>query len=166
MSVAPTIRRIVTGHDANGNAIVVSDAVSTRHKFPDDNTSSTLMWITRETPCDIFATAADPTEGFVGTPPPANGTRFTIMEFQPGARAEHQHRTDTVDYVICLTGEVTMDLDEGKVVMRAGDVMIQCGTNHGWSNYGTLPARVAFVLIDGKPLRDGSVKRGHGASTS
>ena len=164
MTTPPTFRRIVTGHDPRGKAIVVEDQLATRHKFPDDKTSSTLMWITHETPADVLA-IGDPTEGFVGTPPPAGGTRFTMMEFRPGAHAEHLHRTDTIDYVICIAGEITMTLDDSKVVMKAGDVMIQSGTNHGWSNEGTVPARLAVVLIDGKPERAGSVKRGQGAST-
>jgi uncharacterized cupin superfamily protein len=67
------------------------------------------------------------------------------------------HRTDTVDYVICIAGEIDMDLDDSTVTMRAGDVMVQLGTNHAWANRGTVPARVAFVLVDGTPKRAGSV---------
>lgn len=163
--VGPQLRRIVTGHDASGKAIVLEDAPAAVQKFPSAHASSTLMWITRETPAD-FATDSDPTIGFTGTPPPAGGTRFAIMEILPGADASpHMHRTDTVDYVICLAGEATMYLDDSKVVMKAGDVMIQRGTNHGWVNEGNVPTRIAFVLIDGTPKRTGSIASGRNVSS-
>ena len=59
------------------------------------------------------------------------------------------HRTETIDYAIVLEGEITMVMDKEDVVLRAGDVLVQCGTNHAWSNRSK-PAVVAFVLIDGE----------------
>ncbi|HEX9463755.1 MAG TPA: cupin domain-containing protein [Alphaproteobacteria bacterium] len=151
----PMIRRIVTGHDAAGKAVVWMDGPAGNHKFPNDKATSTLMWVTDETPCD-FTTEIDAGQRVLGTPPPAGGTRFAIMELQPGA-PPRIHRTDTIDYVICLSGEVEMDLDDSTVKMKSGDVMIQRGTNHGWANRSNAPARLAFVLIDGQPKRPGSL---------
>ena len=65
------------------------------------------------------------------------------------------HQTDTLDYAICLEGEVWAVLDEGETLMKAGDVLIQRGTYHAWSNRGDKPCRMAFVLIDAEPLRHG-----------
>jgi quercetin dioxygenase-like cupin family protein len=59
------------------------------------------------------------------------------------------HRTETIDYAIVLSGEITMLLDEGEVLLKAGDVLVQCGTNHAWSNRSNAPCIVAFVLVDG-----------------
>jgi quercetin dioxygenase-like cupin family protein len=91
----------------------------------------------------------------LGTAPPAKGTRFAVIDFPPGNKP-HMHRTETVDYVICLEGEIDMDMDESTVTMRAGDIMVQRGTNHAWANRGTSRARVAFVLIDAEPLGVGN----------
>ena len=152
----PYIRRIVTGHDANGKATVWIEGAATNHKFPDDTMSSTLMWMTDSTPAD-FTVDEDAGSRVVGTAPPQGGTRFTILELQPGNQYHGQHRTDTVDYCICLSGEIDMLLDDEVVKLSPGDVLIQRGTRHAWQNRGTQPARVACVLIDGKPKRSDSV---------
>ncbi len=102
----------------------------------------------------------------LGTPPPANGTRFTVNDILPGGDAV-MHRTETLDYVICLAGEVEMDLDDSTLKLSAGDVMVQRGTNHAWVNRGTQPARIAFILIDAQPLGIGHpVVRGAKAGSS
>ena len=153
---APEIRRIVTGHDADGKAVVWMDELATNHKMPDDKVTSTLLWVTHETPAR-FLVDEDHATHKVGTPPPANGTRFAMIEFLPGNSLHGLHRTDTVDYVICISGEIDMELDDSCVRMKAGDVMVQLGTNHAWVNRGDVPAKVAFVLVDGTPKREGSV---------
>src|SRR5260221_9851246 len=83
--------------------------------------------------------------------PPANGTRFAVIDFPPGNQPR-MHRTETIDYVIVLEGEIEMDMDDSTVKMKAGDVMVQRGTNHAWANRSNRRARVAFVLIDAAPL--------------
>ena len=85
------------------------------------------------------------------TQPPPNGSRFIVMEFQPGIRSE-MHRTETIDYIAVLDGEIEMDMDDSTVKLKAGDVMVQRGTNHCWVNRSTRPARVALVLLDAEPL--------------
>ena len=153
----PSFRRVVTGHDTSGKAVVWIDGAATNHKYPDEKVSSTLMWSTMETPA-TYSGAEDEGARILGTAPPAGGTRFTMMEFQPGNAQHGLHQTDTIDYVICISGEMTMHVDDGKsVVLRPGDVLIQRGTAHGWENRGAVPCRLAVVLIDGTPKRAGSV---------
>jgi quercetin dioxygenase-like cupin family protein len=152
----PKFRRVVTKHDANGKAVVWIDGDASNHKFPSEKISSTLMWSTDATPTQVLG---DDDEGarILGTTPPLGGSRFTMMEFQPG-NAGHLHRTDTVDYVICISGEIDMALDDAQsVTLRAGDVLIQRGTNHAWVNRSDKPCRLAVVLIDALPKREGSI---------
>lgn len=153
--LSPT-RRIVTGHDTAGKAVVWLDGPAANHKFPDADVTSTLLWVTDATPAD-YTNDVDAGTRVLGTAPPAGGTRFAVIEFLPGNRMHGLHRTDTVDYVICIAGEIDMELDDSRVTMRAGDVMVQRGTNHAWVNRGAVPARLAFVLVDGQPKRTGSV---------
>ena len=70
------------------------------------------------------------------------------------ARHANTHRTRTVDYAVVLDGEIDMLLDDDDVHLRAGDVIVQQGTNHAWVNRGDRPCKIAFVLIDatGAPI--------------
>jgi quercetin dioxygenase-like cupin family protein len=149
----PPIRRIVTGHDEKGVAKVLLDGAATNAKIPSPGTVSTLMWCTDASPAAIPAgeSVEDMGARIIGTAPPARGTRFAVIDFPPGNKP-FMHRTESVDYVICLEGEIEMDMDESTVRMKAGDIMIQRGTNHAWANRGSTKARLAFVLIDAKPL--------------
>src|SRR5579884_2047127 len=149
----PPIRRLVTGHGAGNTAKVIIDAPATNRKSSSPGTVSTLIWSTDKTPADIAAgeTIEDLGARTLGTAPPANGTRFAVIDFPPG-NSGRMHRTETVDYVIVMSGEIDMDMDRSTVHLKAGDVMVQRGTNHAWVNRGTAPARIAFVLIDAKPL--------------
>jgi quercetin dioxygenase-like cupin family protein len=70
--------------------------------------------------------------------------------FGKGGRHPLMHRTETIDYALVLSGEITMVLDDEDVLLKAGDVVVQCGTNHAWSNRSNAPCVVAFVLIDGE----------------
>ena len=144
-----SIRRIVAGHDPSKKAVVIHDRAAEKSR-DQDNRRSTLIWATKETPAG-FLDLDDAGLWDLGTPPPPGGTRFCIIQSLPGARYPAMHRTDTVDYVICIAGEITMDLDDSTVVLRAGDVLVQLGTNHGWRNETDSLAIVAFVLVDGNP---------------
>jgi quercetin dioxygenase-like cupin family protein len=112
--------------------------------------------------------------------PPTNGTIFRTVEFEPedpevirkidgkaafaemgaahnvveGARHPYMHRTDSVDYAVILSGEIDMLLDDSEVHLKAGDVVVQRGTNHAWANRGTESCIIAFVLVDGVTRRD------------
>jgi naringenin degradation protein FdeH len=146
------VRRIVTGHDPSGRSTVWKDGEATNQSRRIEGLESTLLWVNDEVPA-AFDGAEDPSARKVGIAPPPGGTRFSILEIQPGNQ-HFMHRTDTVDYVVCVAGTIDMDLDGGEVVkMQAGDVLIQRGTNHSWVNRASVPARIAVVLVDGKPKR-------------
>ena len=149
----PPIRRFVTGHDADHVAKVLMQGPATNAKYPSPGTVSTLIWSTDRTPADIAVGAEIEDLGarIIGTAPPANGTRFAVIDFPPDNQPR-MHRTETIDYVIVLEGEIEMDMDDSTVKMKAGDVMVQRGTNHAWANRSNRRARVAFVLIDAVPL--------------
>lgn len=152
----PPIRRIVTGHDARNVAKVIIEGPATNAKYPSQGLVSTLIWSTEQTPADIAVgeTIEDMGARILGTAPPTNGTRFAVIDFPPGNKPG-MHRTETIDYVIVLEGEIEMDMDDSTVKLKAGDVMVQRGTNHAWANRSDKRARVAFVLIDAKPLAIG-----------
>ncbi|QBR04136.1 cupin domain-containing protein [Paraburkholderia pallida] len=152
----PDIRRIVTSHDADGQSVVWIDGVATNSKRPTSKTTTTLIWATNETPAD-FLSGNDSGEQELGVPPPASGSRFSVVEFEVGNEPHGLHRTDSIDYVICLAGELELVLDSQTVRVRPGDIVVQRGTRHAWINRGTVPARIAVVLIDGKPKRIGSL---------
>jgi quercetin dioxygenase-like cupin family protein len=147
------IRRVITGHDAANTAKVIIDAPATNTKTPREGVDSTLMWCTDAMPAAIAIgeAAEDMGARILGTAPPENGSRFIVMEFAPGVVSE-MHRTETIDYIVVLSGEIDMDMDRSSVKLRAGDVMVQRGTNHAWVNRGAAPARLAIVLLDAKPL--------------
>jgi len=149
----PPIRRVVTGHDKANVAKVLIDAPATNAKYPDSGVVSTLMWITDTNPAGIAVgeNAEDMGARIVGTAPPAGGTRCCVIDFPPGNHP-HMHRTETIDYVFVIEGEIEMDMDNSTVKLKQGDVLIQRGTNHAWANRSNKPARVAFVLVDGQPL--------------
>jgi len=175
------VRRIVTGHDANGKAIVIEDGEATNvvasPARPD--AGLTNLWLTPSVPADVDAPdpLAGPPHGLL---PPKGGTIFRFFQIPPGdvrgqgpseevraatraafeamgATAEHDdharhaamHKTRTVDYIMLLKGEVTLILDADERDMKPLDVVIQRATNHAWANYGTEPAVLMAVLVDG-----------------
>jgi len=149
----PPIRRVVTGHDRNNVAKVIMDGPATNAKHGASGATSTLIWSTDATPADISVgeQVEDLGARILGTPPPERGSRFCVIEFPPG-NPGRMHRTETIDYVVVICGELDMDMDDSTVTLKAGDVMVQRGTNHAWVNRGRETARAAFVLLDAEPL--------------
>lgn len=151
------VRRIVTGHDARGKAIVSTDEVLTAASGP--GRARCEIWSTDRMPVDNSATAeAAQRQGFVvrhnyvGS---GQGTVVRVVEFTPGS-PKFMHRTETVDYAILLSGECDLELDDGATVhMTAGNIVVQRGTMHAWVNNGTQPCVFAFVLIDANPVNAG-----------
>jgi len=141
-------RRVVTGHDAAGRSIVLSDGPTPRSH---DVGSAVFheLWSTRVTPVPVAATEPEPTERPLVTPPDPHGTIVRITEIKPGERSP-MHRTETVDYGILLEGELWLLLDDGSETrLGVGDVVVQRGTDHAWENRTEQVVRVAFVLVDG-----------------
>jgi quercetin dioxygenase-like cupin family protein len=149
MSGAP--RRVVTGHTAGGVSVVLSDGpVPVSRELPADGVTFHEIWNTAGAPAAITADEDEPTTGDLAVPPPSRGTRIRINEFEPGHSGLQSpvHRTASIDYGIVLAGEITLVLDDSEVTLRAGDVVVQRGTDHAWANRGAETARVAFVLVD------------------
>ena len=143
-------RRVVTGHDADGRSVVLEDApVARSHSIPDATFHE--VWNTGETPALI--PAREPRERTTRplvTPPDPGGTIARVVDLEPGSLSP-MHRTETVDYGVVLEGRVVLVLDDGsETALEPGDVVVQRGTNHAWSNPGEQSARMAFVLVDGR----------------
>lgn len=149
----PPIRRVVTGHDANDVAKVLTDAPATNSKSPGSGLVSTLIWSTDGSPAKIpiGENIEDMGARVLGSAPPPQGSRFAVIDFPPGVGSDI-HRTETVDYVIVIEGEIEMDMDDSTVKLKQGDLLVQRGTNHAWVNRSDKRARVAFVLLDAEPL--------------
>jgi len=145
MSTVP--RRIVTGHDASGRSVVLSDAPTP--KTLDIGTAAFHeLWITDRTPAPIAATEPEPTDRPVRTPPPADGVVVRFTEMAPGAESP-MHRTETLDVGVVLEGETWLLLDDGsETLVGVGDAVVQRATNHAWANRSDRPVRMMFVLID------------------
>jgi mannose-6-phosphate isomerase-like protein (cupin superfamily) len=167
------VRRVVTSHEADGKAVVLLDGVPAKIREQAENgIKSWLLWTTDATPADISG-SQDRGDRTIGIPPPPGGSVFRIVDFHSfddsklpldhmtrSIGADHapakgwaprhpaMHRTRSVDYAIVLSGEIDMLLDDSEVHLKAGDVLVQQGTNHAWVNRGTEPCRIAFVLID------------------
>ena len=146
MSATP--RRIVTGHDASGRSVVLSDT-PTPKTLDIGSAAFHEIWITDGTPSPIAASEPEPTDRPVRTPPPAGGGLVRFTEMRPGAEAP-MHRTETVDVGVVLEGETWLLLDDGSETrVGPGDAVVQRGTNHAWANRSDRPVRMVFVMIDG-----------------
>ena len=144
------LRRVVTGHDAQGRAVVTIDDHPSNRISGRPGHESMVVWTTQETPADN-SSDSDGADWEVTAPPIANGSVFRLIEYLPGVESR-MHRTDTIDYVVIVSGEIDMRLDGGEEVhLKAGDVMVQKGTNHDWINRGTEPCVIAFTLLDARP---------------
>ena len=144
------IRRVVTGHDQQGRAVVTIDEVCTNIVSRRPQHQSCVVWSTGSFPADNSDHALDGGARSVATTDP-NGTVFRVVEFQPGV-APRNHRTESIDYAVVLSGEIEMELDGSTVRLRAGDVLVQRGTIHNWVNRGTGPCVIAFVLVAAEPV--------------
>jgi hypothetical protein len=174
----PPVRRIVTGIDERGRSYIAEDgvapAVMTMSERPGYRNNN--LWRTVGSPAPLGA--SDTSTDHRGVLPPKGGTVLRVIDIPPEekdpalrrrqteavfasmfADAKHDaghtrhpgmHVTETIDYAILLQGELVAIMDEGETVMRAGDVLIQRGTNHAWANRSNEIARIAFILIDGR----------------
>ncbi|MEQ6290585.1 cupin domain-containing protein [Vogesella sp. GCM10023246] len=176
----PPVRRVITGHAADGRAVVTADGALPT-VVPLAHIPGTVfheIWSTAASPAAID-NAADPTLGPLTLSPPASGSRIRMVDIPPDSEAllahgaanmrqafasigESQastvtadsphplmHRTETVDYGVVLSGEITLVLDDSELALKAGDVVIQRGTNHAWANRSGQSCRMLFVLLAG-----------------
>jgi quercetin dioxygenase-like cupin family protein len=146
-------RRVVTGHDGNGNAVVRYDGIAPNVTAGRPGHSACVVWTTDTFPADNTTDWDEGTRTVATTNP--GGTVFRLVEYAPGV-APRRHRTDSIDYAVVLSGEIDMRLDgDDTVHLKAGDVLVQRGTVHDWVNNGTVPCVIAFVLIDARPVAVG-----------
>jgi hypothetical protein len=165
------LRRIITGHNADGRSVIAIDGPPL-----EDGGPLLEVWSAPPGPVDSRS-AADQAGGPVRLCPPEGGTKFRYFQVAPipadlpretveaayaarfsefGAadarvdttRHPSMHTTQTLDYIILLRGEVTLLLDEGEADLKPGDVVVQRGTNHGWVCKGAEPALLCAILID------------------
>jgi mannose-6-phosphate isomerase-like protein (cupin superfamily) len=177
----PLIQRVVTGHDANGKAIVASSgALPTVVEIAAiPGTVFHEVWSTTGSPAPVD-NGLDPTVGPLMLPPPKQGTRIRFVDIPPDtteylaqgasrmkdafaqigdvkastvkADSPHplMHRTESIDYGIVIEGEMTLVLDDSEVLLKAGSVVVQRGTNHAWANRSGKSCRMLFILVDGQ----------------
>jgi quercetin dioxygenase-like cupin family protein len=151
-SMALQFRRVVTGHDADGRAIVKVDEIAKNLVSSRPGATSCVVWTTQGFPVD---NTGEEDQGLRQTGTTLdNGTVFRVLELAPGA-SPRNHRTDSIDYAVVMSGEIDMELDDSTVHLKAGDVLVQRGTIHNWVNRGTAPCVIAFVLIAAKPVEVG-----------
>jgi mannose-6-phosphate isomerase-like protein (cupin superfamily) len=178
VTVAFPIRRVVTGKDAAGKAIAMIDALALNVQRREElGVTNTNLWVTDSIPVDL-SNPEDTANKKIGIVPPPGGTVFRMIEFAPEreVKADYEarrkifqglglapegesgekprdpamHRTKTIDYALILSGEIDMLLDNSEIHLKAGDVVIQRGTNHAWVNRGNAACQVAFILVDAK----------------
>ena len=150
--MALQVRRVVTGHDATGRAIAKIDEMARNLVSSRPGATSCVVWTTQGFPVN---NDGEGDEGLRKTGTTLdNGTVFRILELAPGV-SPRNHRTDSIDYAVVMSGEVDMELDDTTVHLKAGDVLVQRGTIHNWINRGTEPCVIAFVLIAAKPVAAG-----------
>jgi mannose-6-phosphate isomerase-like protein (cupin superfamily) len=150
--MALTLRRVVTGHDQNGKAIVMIDENVKNAAQGRPGALASVVWSTQGFPVSNDG-SADESGRKVGTTLD-NGTVFRVVEFSPGVQ-RRMHRTDSIDYAVIMSGEIDMELDDSTVHLKAGDVLVQRGTIHNWVNRGTQPCTIAFILVAAKPAEAG-----------
>jgi quercetin dioxygenase-like cupin family protein len=147
------IRRVVTGHDAQGRAKVEVDEIAKNVISNRPGASSCVVWSSKGFPVhnDGFN---DPTSGSFKTTV-EGGTVFRVVRYEPGVTPRN-HRTNSIDYAVVISGEIDMELDDGVTVhLNAGDVLVQRGTIHNWINRGKEACVIAFVLISAQPVSAG-----------
>ncbi|HUZ75512.1 MAG TPA: cupin domain-containing protein [Stellaceae bacterium] len=150
--MALQLRRVVTGHDKNGKAVVTIDEQVKNIAQGRPGAMATVVWTTQGFPVNNDG-SADESQRKVGTTLD-NGTVCRVVEFSPGVQ-RRMHRTDSIDYAVILNGEIDMELDDSTVRLKAGDVLVQRGTIHNWVNRGTQPCTICFILIAAKPAEVG-----------
>ncbi len=165
-------RRVVTGHNAEGKSCVLFDGIANNVRIPPDEpkVAMTDFWYSDECPA-ANAGNADAADRPIVLQTPANGSILRIVELPPdsersfsnlkgidggalqkGQRHPGFHKTKTLDYIVVLEGEIHCLLDQGEVVLKEGDVLIQRGTNHAWSNRSNKRCLLLGVMLDAKPL--------------
>ena len=172
------VRRVVTGHGADGKSMLLMDghASNIKEMASMPGLALTDLWETATAPASN-AGSADAADRPIRLEPPRGGTILRIVEFPPDSawrnnadahaafdsigagHAKDEHSVDpmmlktaTVDYIIVLKGEIWAIMDKGETLLKAGDILVQRGTNHSWSVRGNEPCTIAAVLVSAEPV--------------
>ncbi|HTP38898.1 MAG TPA: cupin domain-containing protein [Steroidobacteraceae bacterium] len=150
----------MTGHTASGKSVVLSDGMPPNVRTRNTGVDFIEIWRSAATPAPLYATEPEPTDGPLRVPPVRNGSCIRLNDFYPGhidklppradGRHKMMHRTRSLDYGIVLQGEIYLILDDSEVLLKAGDIVIQRGTDHAWENRADEVCRMAFILISGE----------------
>jgi mannose-6-phosphate isomerase-like protein (cupin superfamily) len=170
-------RRVVTGHDEKGNSIILFDDQGTNvtHIPSWEGLYVTELWVTSEVPIDNDGDT-DRALRPMKHDPDASGTIFRLVEVPPESKtvfnpagifqelrssnkpsqedeARHptMHKTNSLDYLVVISGEMTMEMEHGSTIIKQGDCIVQRGTNHAWVNKSDKSCLLAAILIDAKP---------------
>ena len=148
--MAFSLRRVVTGHDENGKAIVKIDEVMSEPRSNRPGNEGHGIWGTDVYPANLNTDADGKT--IEPGPPGSTASKIRVTQYSPGVTSR-MHRTHSLDYVVIMKGEIDMALDDGVIVhLKEGDVCVQNGTIHNWVNNGTEPCVVAFILLAADPI--------------
>ena len=149
-------RRVVTGHDQNGKSVVVSDGPPPQHhsmRGPSIGADFIEMWnAPQAVPLLTSVEPREPNEREF-TIMPAAGHLLRVLNVYPlkaGGKRTVMHRTQTLDYVVVIEGELVLLLDDSEVTLKPGDVVVQRGTDHAWENRSDQVARAAFFHLDAR----------------
>lgn len=152
---SPPVRCIVTGHDAEGRAVVVDDTALDLRMNPTKVSAAAVVWATAGSPVDLDHAEHGRERAAHLTLP--GGSVLRVVDMLPGG-CSPMHRTSSLDYGVVLAGQVELILDEGAITtVSAGEIVIQRGTIHAWRNSSDTVARIAFVLLDASPVTVGGV---------
>lgn len=180
MQALPPFKRVVTGHDAHGRAVIAScgPTASVVELQAVPGTVFHELWNSSASPA-VLDNGDDPTRKPLQLSPDVQGSVIRVVDIPPdsvqnqvsdadaaavfaeigqshagtgsgNARHKLMHRTETLDYGIVTEGEVWLVLDDQEVQLKRGDVVVQRGTNHAWSNRTEAMARMVFILLDGR----------------
>ncbi len=171
------IRRIVTGHNALGrsNITFAGEATNVLDSPAWPGSRVTELWVTQEIPVDNTGDTDRGARPIQHDPGPG-GTIFRVVEIPPeskttidtaaafadigstrvptaedSARHPSMHATDSVDYLVVISGEMHMLMEEGEILLKAGDCIVQRGTKHAWVNRSNAPCVMAAILVDAHP---------------
>jgi hypothetical protein len=149
-------RRVVTGHDARGRSVVLSDGPPPQHhsmRGSGIGADFHEMWSDAGTVPELTSVVPREPNKRPFTIMPAAGHLLRILDVYPlkdGGKRTVMHRTRTLDYVVVIEGELILILDDGEVILKPADVVVQRGTDHAWENRSDTIARAAFFHIDAR----------------
>ena len=149
-----TARRVVTGHDKTGKSVVVFDGPPPQHhpmSGPTVGADFVEIWsVTNPVPTLTAVERGEPNERDFTIMPTA-GHLLRLLHVHPvnaGGKRTPMHRTQTIDYVVVIDGEIVLILEDSEVNLTKGDVVVQRGTNHAWENRSDRVALAAFFHVD------------------